>query len=126
MAADEEQHHSHAEVQHAHHHLHGAAGFERPPSSTSSAGGGLGLPPSSSLPADPQDLAYQLSPFDPETTRQLAALTEAKEAAVRVEDYDTAKRLKVRSLVLLSLSLSRWSSSTVTGLTFHCVLRALR
>jgi len=104
VAADEEQHHSHAEVQHAHH-LHDAAGFERPPSSISSAGAGLGLPPSSSLPADPQDLAYQLSPFDPETTRQLAALTEAKEAAVRVEDYDTAKRLKVRSLVLLSRSL---------------------
>jgi hypothetical protein len=112
VAADEEQHHLHAEVQHAQ---------DRPPSSTSSSigmgmgGGGGGMPPqgpasmamamataaarppssASSLPAEPQDLAYQLSPFDPETTRQLAALTEAKEAAVRVEDYDTAKRLKV-------------------------------
>eukprot|EP00624_Nannochloropsis_granulata_P001034 evm.model.NODE_14694_length_7698_cov_13.089114.1 len=46
------------------------------------------------------DLVYEMSPFDPETTRRLRMLTLAKESAVKEENYDEAKRLKAAESAL--------------------------
>ncbi|KAM3573336.1 hypothetical protein VYU27_004695 [Nannochloropsis oceanica] len=46
------------------------------------------------------DLVYEMSPFDPQTTRRLRMLTLAKEAAVKEENYDEAKRLKAAESAL--------------------------
>ncbi|EKU20603.1 hypothetical protein NGA_0603000 [Nannochloropsis gaditana CCMP526] len=61
------------------------------------------LPPHHAGGADEEgvhDLAYELSPFDPDTTRRLRALLAAKEGAVRAENYDEAKRLKAAEAAL--------------------------
>lgn len=39
------------------------------------------------------DISFDMN-FDPETARRIREIASAKEEAVRVEDYDTAKRLK--------------------------------
>ena len=40
------------------------------------------------------DISFDMN-FDPETARTIRNIAAAKEEAVRVEDYDTAKTLKV-------------------------------
>ncbi len=71
--------------------------------SAAAAGGGAGGGGGQVVAPSEHDLAYEMSPFDPETTRQLHALTQAKEDAVRREDYDTAKRLKAAEQELRGL-----------------------
>jgi len=40
------------------------------------------------------DISFDMN-YDPETARTIRTIAAAKEEAVRIEDYDTAKRLKV-------------------------------
>jgi hypothetical protein len=46
------------------------------------------------MPSAMDDISFEMN-FDSETARRIREIAAAKEHAVRIEDYDTAKRLKV-------------------------------